>query len=325
MNSKGKSGFSWPLIILAVLVFGVGFVLFIKFLNKPFSKQAWMKYKNGRYGFTVEYRPGWTLGAQETNNAGREIQSPDGDILCYVYGFENALITEDGDPQTLEEFVEWISGESNVVEKTSAVMAGKEGTRIVTEEDSGQIRNSIYILLDDDTGRGLWCAYEDTEAMDAHAEDFKRMQESMDLSDSDDISFDNMHTACATYLNNSIEPLKDLKNFIDDKYTGVTLTERASWDKDLLPKDVVDLEEMGYTCYPMPYEMEPQKNVPGMHIAPEVTSVEWTCELAYDEFEYLDKDADDRRATLASQGFSCEKKYCQDDVGNDSYVWFCAR
>lgn len=315
--------FSKLLIVFVVLLFfsGIGFI----FTKNAFDTQKWLVYENSRYGFSIDFPPGWTLGEQEVNNTGREIYSPSKEITCYVYGFENALITEDGDPQSLEEFVEWLSDNRPFISRSSTKLSGITATDIVLENEDNSLMRAVYTMLDDASGRGFRCLYKNRDIIKSHNNDFNKMVESFDIKGNKQKSSYNMSTACKTLLSEAIIPLKDSKSFIDKNYTEVTTTSRKSWNKNKLPDQVIDLENAAYTCYPMPYDIAQEGEVIGMHVEPAVLSVEWTCELEHTNYKYLELDAKQEVSALSSKGYSCEKELCMDVLDKESAVWLCSK
>lgn len=129
---------------------------------------------------------------------------------------------------------------------------------------------------------------------------------------------------CNTLLNNSV-PLKDKQVFLDTEYTGVTITSRESWDKSQLPQQITDLESKDYTCYPMPFETDYGKEIPGMHVQPEVKSVEWSCELEYEDYEYIERDREGEKNKLIKAGYNCEKQNCEENDMTENYTWLCTK
>jgi len=131
-------------------------------------------------------------------------------------------------------------------------------------------------------------------------------------------------TRCENLLSNVVVPLKDMETFEDQEYTAVTITERAAWDQEKLPAQVLNLETQGYNCNPLPLEFKEDKAVPGMNIEPQVTKVQWDCELPYAEYDYLEESDLETKNSLEEAGFVCEQEECVNDQGNSS-VWFCSK
>jgi len=129
-------------------------------------------------------------------------------------------------------------------------------------------------------------------------------------------------TRCENLLANVIIPLEDIQTFEDEEYTSVTTTERAAWDQESLPEEVLNLETKGYNCYPLPLEFEEGKEVPEMNIEPEVSKVQWNCELEYSKYNYLEGSDLETKNSLEEAGFTCEQEECANDQG-ETFVWFC--
>ena len=290
------------------------------------SPQKWLVYKNSRYAFKIDFPPQWKLGEQELNNAGREMFSPDNKISCYAYGFENVLITDDGDPQTLDEFIKWLTKDSKIIKQSKTTLADQLAIEIVLETEDNQIKDAVYSMLDDKTGRGFFCTYENKDVRDNFQKDFRRMVKSFKNVDAKDIlSFDKTNISCINLLEGTTTPLRDKLFFIDKSYTEVTITSREAWDINRLPKRVKDLENIGYICYPMPYEFEETEQETSIQAEPAVKSVEWDCELEYNDYKYLSKETINQKNNLELKGYSCEKKLCKDSKDQDSFVWLCTK
>lgn len=294
------------------------------------KSSVWQTYQNARYNFSLEYPPGWQLGEPETNNAGREFFSPDKKTQCYAYGFQNAIITEDNDTQTLEEFVDWLKGgpDFRVLEEKERVLAEHKAAEIVSKED-GKIKDAVYVL-GQDTGRGLFCIFGSLDARDEFQQTFDKMIESFKIETSlDEGGEGDIYTqgweGCENLLSGAAVPLKDLQTFLDENYTEVTETSREYWDAERLPEKVLESENQGYKCYPMPFEYGEALESPGMHVLPEVTKVQWTCELEYTDWQYVESWDLDKKISLEKQGYTCEEKGCLDSEGKQSFVWLCTR
>jgi len=145
-------------------------------VNKQVESDTWEVYENSRFNFSVEYPASWTLGEPVTNNDGREMHSSGKEIVCRAYGFYNALITEDGDVQTLEEFVDWLLDDKVVVERKDASLAGNPATRVITKIDA-KMNESVY-ALGEEMGYGLYCIFENDEKRESFKDDFDTMVES---------------------------------------------------------------------------------------------------------------------------------------------------
>lgn len=129
--------------------------------------------------------------------------------------------------------------------------------------------------------------------------------------------------ACENLLNGAIEPCKDLQIFTDENYTEVTTTSRDYWDEELLPDRVKELEREEYNCFPLPLEFSNQDDQKGMEIISEVTKVEWTCELYWDDYRYLEPGVAEIDE-LENQGYTCTTQSCFVD-DEDGEVVLCAK
>lgn len=285
--------------------------------------EVWPTYENSRYSFSLEYPPTWQLGEAETNNAGREFTSEDDDIYCYAYGFQNALITDDGDPQTLEEFIDWIKDELNfeLISQNETDLGGYSAVELVTSSDK-KIRQAVYVL-GKETGRGLFCIFENLEKKKNFRKDFLRIRKSFKINISLDGEKVGEVERCENLTSGLLVPLKDFQSFEDEIYTEVVITSRNAWDKEKLPKKVIELEKESYLCTPEVLEFGEISRTPGMHIEPEVKIVGWNCELEYKEWRYLEGTALEEKDTLEKQGHTCEKQDCLDKKGQLDYIWFC--
>jgi len=323
-ENKAKSNLRKILILLAAVLFIIAAGFYI------FQKTKWQTYENARYSFSLNYPSGWQLGEPEASNAGRELLSPEEEIYCYAYGFQNVIITEDNDTQTLEEFVDWLYEEQNikVIEEKEAVLGGHKAFKVISEE-GGKIKDAVYVL-GQDTGRGLFCIFESQEARNKFQQTFDKMIESFKVEVSlDEGGEGNIYTqswvGCENLLSGAVAPLKDLQTFLDESYTEVVNISREYWDTDRLSEEVLELQKKDYFCYPMPFEYKESQEVPGMHIVPEVKKVQWTCELEYTNWQYLDGKDLEKKASLEKQDYTCEEKSCLDAEGNQSFVWLCIR
>ena len=122
---------------------------------------------------------------------------------------------------------------------------------------------------------------------------------------------------CRDLLNGVVEPFKDLQVFTDENYTEVTITSREAWDRERLPKQVGDWEDKGYTCFPLPLEFAAtDTNDQGVQA---VTKVEWSCELYWDDYEYLESGSA-RVAELEKAGYNCSAQSCLNDDGTGEVI-----
>lgn len=308
----------WLIITIVIIIIAV--LAYFFWWQK---EEEWPSYENSRYSFSLEYPSTWQLGEAETTNAGREFTSEDDDIYCYAYGFENAIITDDGDPQTLEEFIDWMKDEPNfeLINGKQTDLGGYPAVELVTSAD-GKIRQAVYVL-GKETGRGLFCVFENLKEKKNFGKDFLRIRKSFRIFVSLDGEEVGEVERCENLLAGLLIPLKDFQSFEDEIYTEVVITSRDAWDKEKLPKKVIELEEDGYICSPQVLEFEETFQVPGMHIEPEVKKVGWNCELEYEEWEYLDKDDLKREQSLEKKGYTCKKQDCLGEKGQLDYIWFC--
>ena len=86
---------------------------------------------------------------------------------------------------------------------------------------------------------------------------------------------------------------------------------------------MVDYEKEGYICYPTPLEFNSPENEGNILPQPEVTKVEWQCELEYEDYKYIESDSLEKDA-LVSDGYSCESVACDKD-GNDDSILLCTK
>jgi len=164
-------GFFFFLLIISALA-----VYYLFFQGKD---EGWQTYTNSRYEFSVDYPLSWALGEQETNNAGREMRSPKGSEICYAYGFENALVNEQGEQQTLQEFIDWLynnSPDTKVLEQKQTSFCGQQGIEILSES-KGVIKIAVY-ALGKETGRGLFCTFQSMAEKNKFSDKFHAMAES---------------------------------------------------------------------------------------------------------------------------------------------------
>lgn len=313
MKLMAKNKFIWIL-----LVFIVSFV-FVKIYFHQ-KRNDWQEYANSRYHFTIKYPYNWELGEPEFNNAGREFFSPDKKIQCYAYGFQNALVTSNGRPQTLEEFIDWLTSNKNlqILEKKQTALSGKPAIQLTLQEKN-QIQQAVY-TLDEETGYGFYCLFPDLKSKNSFQLNFKKMADSFQITTPQN---NNQLELCSNLINNLTTPLKDKQTFIDDQYPEVTLTSRESWDKQKLPKQVLSLENNGYKCYPIPDEYYQNQQPPGINIQPAVKSVEWNCELEYQDYQYLKRENSSLKKKLENQGYTCQKQKCFNDNQKETFIWFC--
>jgi len=313
------------IITLLVLIFLISASVL---LFNLISKNKWKTYNNSRYGFSVDYPAHWKLGEPEFDNAGRIIKSPESDIECYIYGFANALLNEQSEPQTLNEFINWLTTEKDrsikIIEQKETKIDNRGAVYLLTQEDA-QIKQSVY-ALGKETGIGFFCIYKNLNDKEKHQNIFNKMVASIKIFS--DLDGEQMNTGidnCRNLLSGAIEPLKDLQTFEDEKYPEVTMTSREYWDKNRLPRRILDLEKQGYRCDPQPIEFN-YPDQEGDYLAqPEVKKVRWQCGLNYQEWHYLTKDALADLTNRQNQGFICQKQNCINDENKKDYVWLCSK
>ncbi len=305
-------------VVLAIFVIIILIAIFISILPllKPdIIPRNWEVYENSRYNFNVQYPADWELGEPEISNAGREFFSTDKEIQCYAYGFQNVLITQDGDPQSLKEFISWLKEDPGFefIEQKQTSLGGEEAVELISKQDN-KIKQAVY-ALGEDTGRGLFCIFESQKVQDGFQDLFEKMKKSFKINTSLNGKevFISGHEMCVNLLNNASVPLQDVQTFLDKNYTEVSTISRAYWDQNKLPEKVLELQDQDYTCYPMPFEIDQD----------EVKTIQWTCELEYAQWEYIDKENFEQKAELIDQGYNCEKRICFTNQSQQSFVWLC--
>ena len=309
-------------IILAVLA-AAGFLAYFFW---PKDSQEWKTYENSRYNFSVDYPARWGLGQPEENNAGRTFNDPQSGVECYAYGFVNALLNENGNPQTLDEFVDWLTesmGFEEIMERNSRTIDGLEAQTLVASSD-GSIMRAIY-TLNTETGMGLACYYDNEEIVKKQNDNFEKMIASIKIGNAPEgITSAN---ECVNLLNGVIIPFKDVQTFVDTEYTEATLTSREYWDKNKLPVQVLELESKDYACYPMPLKFDDGDSKSEIMAQPAVTIVEWVCELEYDEWKYLASNDIARKTAAENSGLICKKEECFPGgaASGDASVWLCVK
>jgi hypothetical protein len=301
------------LLVLALIAVGAFFVM---------KSSGWKTYENTRYEFSVEYPGSWTPSTSNDNSDGKLFVSPNEEISCYAYGFQNALVNEQGDPQTLNEFMNWLAislgydiNSFEVIERNYTSMANKEAQELITLTE-GTAARGVYIL-NDQAGRGLACYYPNLETMQIEDANFTHMQNS--FKDNSGPQDPNMET-CSDLLGTVSAPLKDLQIFTDTGYDEVATTAREYWDTSKLPAQVSNLESQDYICYPMPSDFDYDES--GTEVI--VIGVEWECELEYENWAYLSSNTTEL-STYENQGFNCQKESCFSDTGQTDFVQFCTK
>ena len=155
-------------------------LLYFVISNKWLGK--WELYENSRYGFSLEYPTNWKLGDQSTNNDGREFSAPGGGTTCRAYGFSNALTGAGGEPQTLDEFITWLTGpesEEKIIEKTKTTLSGKKAVYFHSSFNEGE-KDAVY-SLGKETGIGLYCTYKNTAEKEKNKAVFDHMRENLKI------------------------------------------------------------------------------------------------------------------------------------------------
>ena len=136
---------------------------------------------------------------------------------------------------------------------------------------------------------------------------------------------------CRNLTNNVTMILKDFQTVDDEAYTEVTITSPDAWDRERLPGEVLELEAEGYSCKPIPLEIEMPTDIGDsdeadrIHPEPMVTKVRWNCELEYTGHKYLKGDSLDEKKALEEKGYKCAKIDCCGDNSQKDFVWFCSK
>ncbi|HUT21867.1 MAG TPA: hypothetical protein VMX18_00495 [Candidatus Bipolaricaulota bacterium] len=321
-----KSNLKWILLAVAVIIAAA--LIYFLAIKGVYKKEI---YENSRYQYSLNYPADWTLGAEETNNAGREIFSPDKKVYCYVYGFENALVNDNGEPQTIDEFSDWLVTASKELstEEEPINLLTREATKLdgwpamkMSFDEGAIVREAVY-TLGKSTGLGFFCVYPTRDDQTQYGKDFEKMYKSIAIKSDLDGAGTNA-ISCANLLGGATTPLKGKEVFYDTAYTEVTMTGREDWDQDRLPLQVVQLEPAGYECYPMPFEFS-DSSPDDVNAQPEVTKVEWTCELPYEEWGYVAFDDENEKAAQEKEGLVCKQDNCMDENSALTSIWFCSK
>jgi|GEM_PF-1869962 hypothetical protein len=315
-------------VIILVLITVLG--TFFYYLGLPFSE--WQTYANSRYEFQIDFPAEWELGDIEQNNAGRTFYPSNEEAFCYAYGFENALTNEHGNPQSLDEFIDWLAAEDGAragfnvkaIERNPSTLALEPAVHLLLGEDNG-IKEAVY-AIGKETGIGFFCTYANIDLRNNYKDIFNNIAASFRLDNQLDEDVVTEGGDCNDYLAGVFTPLKDKQMFFDDSYTEVTMTSREAWDRSRLPQEVQDLEKMSYTCYPMPLEFDNGEPEGDVLPQPEVTMIQWDCELEYEEWEYING----LEFIWPSNDFhekwtSCVKQDCWRDGVGESNVWLCTK
>jgi hypothetical protein len=306
----------WLIMVgILVIFFGLWWVA-----KRGLDSGDWAIYENDRYGFSVDYPLGWTLGEPPANNDGREFVSPDKKITCRGYGFANALTNDQGEPQSLDKFADWMLSKENITRagKEETSLDFKEAVELVWETEDGHVTQAVYIL-DEEQGYGLSCFFQSEKDRKAFGPRFRIMVSGFNIFGNQDTN----QVECSNFLNGVIVPMTDKQDFIDTEYVEVTMTSREAWDKEKLPAEVTEFESKGYKCYPMPHEIEEAKPVSGMNVQPAVESVMWQCEKEPNRYYFLNKTNLTDKAKHEANGLVCKEESCLTETNEDSFVWLC--
>ncbi|MCF7845640.1 MAG: hypothetical protein K9L85_00195 [Candidatus Peribacteraceae bacterium] len=285
-----------------------------------FYLQGWETYENTSYGFRVQYPGNWNLGEADENNSGQAFNSPDQKAYCYAYGFPNALLNTNGEPQTLEEFIDWLieNLHTKLLKKEAVALGDRTATHYLAEEEDG-IREAVY-ALNDEIGWGLFCTYADSKSQEKYQDIFANMKDSFRISDLSEVATSSMEN-CEILLDGSSEPLRDFVSLTDTDYPEVTVTSRNAWDRSRLPAEITRLEDDAYSCLPLPVEFAEADD---SSAEPAVTKVEWQCELRYQNWKYLPEDSVEL-TSYEGEGFKCTRQACTTASGKNQSVWLCTK
>jgi hypothetical protein len=151
------------------------------------KKEEYKTYKNSRYNFSIDYPASWTLGKAPTNNDGRVFTDPEKEVECRAYGFSNSLLNKEGKPQSLKEFVDWITtdkrvGEglyTHVITRTDTTLDGNKAMYVLKEKEMN-LWEAIYVLGPTE-GRALHCIYGNKKEMEQYKNIFKDMRASFKI------------------------------------------------------------------------------------------------------------------------------------------------
>jgi hypothetical protein len=173
-------------LIAAIIVILIGISLLIYYVVSTKQRDRYHAYQNARFGFSVDYPIGWKLGEAPTNNDGRQFTSEDGKTICRAYGFANALTGTNGQPQTLNEYTNWLAQNdaesgitSEILEREEMTLDEKEAVYIYLDKGAN-LEEAVY-TLDDETGYGLSCVYPDQKTGDSNKTIFSHMRESFKI------------------------------------------------------------------------------------------------------------------------------------------------
>ena len=168
-----KSFRSLLLIVGIIIALVILYLIWIAVFDTKWLDLKRKTYENARYNFSLKYPGNWTLGEAGTNNAGRELYSSDKEVSCYAYGFTNALMNDKDEPQTLDEFVDWLTdyGSQEVLQRNNTILAGKQAIKLLIKEET-TYKEAIY-SLGKETGIGFYCIYPDMETIEEYAENLR--------------------------------------------------------------------------------------------------------------------------------------------------------
>jgi len=313
----------WRAFFVASIV--VGLLVLIALLCYFFLDREWrgrtLTYENSRFSYSIDYPIGWVLGEAPTNNDGRDIVSENEEAMCSIFGFNNSLTSDSGGPQTLEEHVDWIlsNEEIDLIERKDTKVDDADATYLHYNSMDSVVM-AVY-TLNQEEGLGFFCSYSSSDLAKKYKTTFEEMSESINLNIDESVDFGGDN--CDTLLSGVSIPLIDMDTIVDASYTGVTMIDRDSWDREKLPAKVIENENNGYVCYPTPLEFNSEESGGDELSQPEVTKVEWLCELEYEDFKYINSD-DPEKDLLISSGYGCESVSCEKD-GLDDSVLLCTK
>ena len=168
------------MLTVVLILFVLATIIFF-FLFKKDTANTWQTYTNTRYNFSVDYPADWSLGEISENNDGREITSPDGKVTCRAYAFANALQNEQGDPQTLDEFINWLYDDPEyLLESSEATMANHDAYETLSQDEAGPYRQSTYVI-EPDTGYGFYCLYADLDLKEENKDNYQLLVDSFSI------------------------------------------------------------------------------------------------------------------------------------------------
>lgn len=311
-------------VLLLVLVGITTIIYFCSRQDTPTQMDTeWKNYYNNRYKFSLAYPTQWELGQEPENNDGRTFIDSQNNISCLAYGFHNMVLNDQGDPQSLGEFVngllEKTDGKEMLEHNVQTIMAGVPAEELILQTDS-EISQAVYIL-GKEIGYGFICYYPNMNARKSFAQNFQFMQQSFSIGEGDE-----MHnsTQCSDMLNGKVMPLQDSMVVEDEDYLDVTFMPRYNWDRVRLPGGVLQLEdEYGYRCHSMPADFEDMHIPSGVDENGQVTKVTWSCDLPYNDFVYIASSDSSSKTRLEQQGYNCVEDRCTSEDTQTSSVFLC--